>query len=166
MKLKALFHFLFFVVLVCAVWIASVQSKPSRTPTTRQATKRRAIKPPNRTKYQQKSAAALWNAARPVSKKYGCLRCHSTDGTDGMGPTLLGLHGTYATLHDGKKRLRNRAFFRQKIKFSSRLELAGNRNIMPNYESISDKELHALVEWIVSLRRKAGKRRGQKAGKK
>ena len=91
--------------------------------------------------------------AQPVSKKYGCLRCHSIDGTDGLGPTLLGIYNTMATLHDGKKRLRDRAFLRFKIKYSARLELAGNRNIMPNYESITDKELNALVEWIVSLKK-------------
>lgn len=86
-------------------------------------------------------------------KRHGCFLCHSTDGTDGVGPTIKGIYGKDALMADGTKRKRDEAFLRQKILRSDTLDLAGDRNVMPQYEgALSPRDLDDILAYLRSLR--------------
>ncbi|TNE45494.1 MAG: c-type cytochrome [Deltaproteobacteria bacterium] len=139
---------------VCLGSIASLGAPTSQPTSQRQRTRRappsRATsKPPS---LMQKVQTDRHRQAKTMFRKHGCWLCHSLDGTDGLGPTLAGLYKTVATLHNGKKVLRDRAYFRAKIRNSASLELVGNRNNMPLYQNtFTTSQLNLLVEWLVTL---------------
>ncbi|MCB9642139.1 MAG: c-type cytochrome [Myxococcales bacterium] len=79
--------------------------------------------------------------------------CHTLTGEDSLGPTLKGIYGQLALLADGKKRLRDDAYFRQKIRRSDTIELAGDRNVMPIYkDTFSKQQLDDIIAFLKHLR--------------
>lgn len=111
-----------------------------RSPTT-VLTRKKPASPPSR-----------WQHAISIYEKKGCHLCHTLDGTDSLGPSLLGLYNTQAILHNGRKILRNKAYYFAKIQDSSALELEGNRNVMPIYrDGLTSSELQTLVDWLITL---------------
>ncbi|GEM_PF-4348608 len=86
-------------------------------------------------------------------QKHGCAMCHTFTGEDSLGPTLKGIYGRPAMLASGKPILRNHAYFRQKILRSDSLELAGDRNVMPNYSTVlSTQHLNDIIAFLQHLK--------------
>ncbi len=143
--------------LCCFVCLGAERSlaAPSTQPASRTQASKTSPQPKaasNEPSSQPKRQANGHVQAKMMFRKHGCWLCHSVDGSDGLGPTLVGLYQTMATLHTGKKILRNRAYFLTKIRDSSSLELAGNRNNMPLYkDTFTPSQLKVLVEWLITL---------------
>ncbi|WP_158083018.1 redoxin domain-containing protein [Methyloprofundus sedimenti] len=63
----------------------------------------------------QDGELAAVRRGRRLADQRGCLTCHSSDGTQGMGPSWKGLAGSTAQLTDGRSVLRDRAYLTRAI---------------------------------------------------
>ena len=84
----------------------------------------------------------------------GCTACHSDDGSDGVGPTWLGIAGTERPLDDGSSVLADAPYLLESIVNPDVKIVAGYAGgLMPqNFgDTLSEQELSALVTYIESL---------------
>ncbi|MFC2023368.1 cytochrome c oxidase subunit II [Chloroflexota bacterium] len=87
-----------------------------------------------------------------VAEFQGCLSCHSTDGSDLVGPTWRGLFGSERPLADGTTVVADEDYVIASIMHPEEQAVAGFPMIMPIYETVlSEDELQGLVEYIKSL---------------
>jgi cytochrome c oxidase subunit 2 len=88
-----------------------------------------------------------------VAELAGCTSCHSVDGSEGNGPTWLGLYGREETLDDGSTVVVDDDYLHRSIVEPGAQITAGFANIMPpTYgETLSEEEIGLLVEYIESL---------------
>lgn len=89
-----------------------------------------------------------------LANKYGCFRCHTTDGTPHIGPTWAGDFGTRVLLKSGKKVEVDAAYITRSIMDPMVQVRAGFKPVMPTYQGlISSGEVGAIVEYIRSLQK-------------
>jgi cytochrome c oxidase subunit 2 len=82
----------------------------------------------------------------------GCLSCHSTDGSQKVGPTWLGLFGSERQLEDGSTVLADEAYLRTSIVDPGAQIVTGYSPIMPDaYDFLTKEEVNAVIEYIKSL---------------
>lgn len=83
----------------------------------------------------------------------GCTACHSTDGSELVGPTWLGIAGTERPIEGGGTVLANREYLDQSIVDPAVLIVAGFPDVMPKTfgDTLSDDEINALIDYIESL---------------
>lgn len=89
-----------------------------------------------------------------VADSAGCFQCHSTDGSDGVGPSWLGIAGTERPLEDGSSVLADSAYLLESIVDPEVKIVAGYAGgLMPaNFgDTLTEAELTALVVYIESL---------------
>ncbi len=86
---------------------------------------------------------ALWYSA----EGFGCVSCHSTDGTPGVGPTWLGIYGRQEALDDGTTVTVDDAYIRESIYDPNAKLVAGFAAAMPqNYEQLfAEKQAEILA---------------------
>jgi cytochrome c oxidase subunit 2 len=87
-------------------------------------------------------------------KEKGCISCHSTDGSELVGPTFKCLIGrTEKVVRNGKEITVtvNDAYVRHYIRHPNVDEVKGYPPIMPHIP-ITDAELNAIVKWLETLR--------------
>jgi cytochrome c oxidase subunit 2 len=91
-----------------------------------------------------------------IATSRGCVSCHTTDGSKSTGPTWKGLYGATVILEDDKKVTANDAYLRESMLQPSAKTVKGfqkglmETTIKPN--SLSDKEVRALIEYIKTFR--------------
>ncbi|MDA7868288.1 cytochrome c [Akkermansiaceae bacterium] len=96
-----------------------------------------------------KSATA--KAGEQVFGAYGCIACHSTDGSKGHGPSLRGLAGSTRDIEGGESILADAAYLTESIKVPNAKTAKGfPPGYMPPYQ-LKDKEIESLVLYIQSL---------------
>jgi cytochrome c oxidase subunit II len=86
-----------------------------------------------------------------VADERGCLACHSTDGTSGVGPTFKGLWGSKVTMADGTTRVVDDDFVRSMILHPSATPVKGFEPVMPEFQ-LNDLEIEELVQYLKELR--------------
>lgn len=101
---------------------------------------------------------ALSESAHPgehLAKVEGCLKCHTTDGTNtARAPSLKGLYGsTIKVTRYGKPTtvVADEAYIRQSIKYSSTWVVEGYVDSMPPYDDLSEETLEGLISYIKYL---------------
>lgn len=107
----------------------------------------------------QPEAAAPEAAVDPVARgqalaqQYGCIACHSTDGSQLVGPTWLGLYGEEVALADGSVVVADDEYLRLAILEPGAQLVAGYQNVMPAIykDQLSDEDVEALIAYIKSL---------------
>ena len=78
-----------------------------------------------------------------------CFVCHTLDGSAGLGPTFLGLHGSTETLTDGTTVEVDDNFLRESILEPGATIVEGYENQMPaSYTDLTERELSALIAFI------------------
>ncbi len=85
---------------------------------------------------------------------YGCLACHSTDGTAIVGPTWQGLFGSQVKLTDGTSVTADEAYIQNSILKPNAQVVAGFQpSIMPqNFADIlSEDQINQIIAFIKSL---------------
>jgi len=87
---------------------------------------------------------------RQVAQDYGCLACHSLDGSRGVGPTWQGVWGTEEALADGSTVTVDAAYIRESILQPQAKVTEGFQPIMPPFQ-LGDAEIDAVVALIESL---------------
>lgn len=80
-----------------------------------------------------------------------CNACHSTDGTDLVGPTFAGLYGAEREFTDGTSQVADEDYIIESIVEPGALIVEGYDNVMAAYTHLSESELQSLVEFIRSL---------------
>ncbi|GFO54968.1 cytochrome c oxidase subunit 2 [Geomonas sp. Red276] len=94
-------------------------------------------------------------AAHEVFEKFGCLGCHSTDGSQKVGPTFKGLYGSKVKVTRGEKKetvTADDAYLTESIKTPAAAIVEGFPPVMPAPEGITDAQVKAVVEYIKGLK--------------
>lgn len=78
-----------------------------------------------------------------------CQQCHSTDGTPGIGPTVLNLYGSTETMVDGETVQVDDNYLRESILEPGARIVEGYQNVMPpTYGSLSERQVSGLIAYI------------------
>jgi cytochrome c oxidase subunit 2 len=85
-----------------------------------------------------------------LAQQRGCLACHSTDGTRGVGPSWKGMFGRVETLADGSTITAADAYLRESITDPGAKLVEGYPPVMSAYP-FSDDDLDALLAYFISL---------------
>jgi cytochrome c oxidase subunit 2 len=97
--------------------------------------------------------ASLVDQGRRLAAEYGCLKCHSVDGTAHIGPTWLDLYRKREKLADGSTVLADEAYLTESMMDPGARIVAGYKNVMPTFQGrIPGPEIAAILEFIKSLR--------------
>jgi len=98
-------------------------------------------------------ATDLATTGEKLATDYGCLRCHTVDGTPHLGPTWKGLYGSRVPLSNGTTVLADDAYLTESMMDPTAKLHAGYPALMPTFLGrLSGPEAAAIVEYIRSLR--------------
>ncbi len=96
---------------------------------------------------------SLPEQGRRLSSEYGCLKCHTVDGTRHIGPTWLDLYKKTERLEGGKVVVADEGYLTESMMDPRAKIVAGYQAVMPTYQGkIPAPEVAAIVEFIKSLR--------------
>lgn len=88
-----------------------------------------------------------------LTQTRGCLACHSSDGSERVGPSWRGRWGTQITTEDGRSLRVDAVYVRRSLVDPSADRVAGFDAQMPSYAGIlTDEEIEDLIAYIASLR--------------
>jgi cytochrome c oxidase subunit 2 len=87
------------------------------------------------------------------AQQFGCLACHSSDGSELAGPTWLGIFGSEEPLGDGTSVIVDRAYIIKSIREPGTQIVDGYQNIMPAGigASLTDEQIEDVIAFIESL---------------
>jgi cytochrome c2 len=85
-----------------------------------------------------------------VSTDYGCIACHTVDGSPGVGPSWLGMWGRTETLSDGSTVVVDEDYFVDSILNPGRDLVAGYPNVMLR-AFVQEEEVIDLMAFARSL---------------
>jgi cytochrome c oxidase subunit 2 len=86
-----------------------------------------------------------------IARNNGCIACHSTNGTAGVGPTWKGIYMSTVTLTNGKTAVVDRDFLVRAIKDPEADIEVGSKVKMP-IKPLSDADVQKIVDYIISLK--------------
>jgi len=90
-------------------------------------------------------------AAVGLLESYGCVGCHSLDGTDGAGPTLHGIYGKerrVADVNGTREIMVDEAYLRRAI-LEPDVEMVEGYEGMPSYkEEMPDRDLDVIIRYL------------------
>ncbi len=88
------------------------------------------------------------------ANQYGCLSCHSLDGSKLVGPTWLGLFGSEVRLADGRTVIADEAYIIESIRNPGAAIVEGYPNVMPAAlgQELSDERIQDIIAFIKTLR--------------
>ncbi len=82
----------------------------------------------------------------------GCVSCHSTDGSEKIGPSFKGLYGREETMTDGSTIVADANYIRESILDPGAKIVQGYQNQMVSYEGrLSDDDISDIIEYIKTL---------------
>lgn len=89
-----------------------------------------------------------------LAQQFGCLACHSTDGTVIVGPSWKGLFGHEVELEDGTTVIADYAYLYESIRDPGAKITAGFQNLMPPNiaADMTDEQIDDVIAFIESLR--------------
>jgi len=95
----------------------------------------------------------LASTGQKLAADYGCLRCHTVDGTPHLGPSWKGMYGSTIPLSDGTQVIADDAYLTESMMDPTAKLHAGYPPLMPTFLGrLSGPEAAAIVEYIRSLR--------------
>jgi cytochrome c oxidase subunit II len=97
--------------------------------------------------------ATMIEEGRKLAESAGCFKCHSTDGSQHIGPTWLDLYMRKETLQGGQIQLADEAYITESMMDPKAKQVHGYQLVMPSYHGrLEGPESAAIVEYIKSLR--------------
>jgi len=107
---------------------------------------------------KDQQAAALAAAQTPEARgetlitQNGCLGCHTIDGSDGQGPTWLGLYGSTVVLSDGTVVTADDAYIKESILDPQAKIVAGFETVlMPTFD-FTDEQIADIIAYLGTLK--------------
>jgi cytochrome c oxidase subunit 2 len=87
------------------------------------------------------------------AQQYGCLACHSKDGSELAGPTWSGIFGSDEPLDDGTSVIVDRNYIIKSIREPGIQIVSGYQNIMPAgiASDMTDEQIEDVIAFIESL---------------
>jgi cytochrome c oxidase subunit 2 len=87
-------------------------------------------------------------------QQFGCIACHSTDGSDQIGPSWKGLYGKQETMADGSTIVVDEAYIIESIIDPQASIVMGFENILmpPTGIGMSEEQISDVIAFIESLR--------------
>lgn len=89
-------------------------------------------------------------AGRKALDDQGCTSCHTTDGGEGIGPTLAGLYGSTVELEDGTEVTADEEYLTRSIEDPGADVVAGYNDIMP-VRRVPGDQVADIVEYLRAL---------------
>jgi cytochrome c oxidase subunit 2 len=88
------------------------------------------------------------------AQQYGCVACHSADGSKGVGPTWKGLYDSQVTLEDGSQVTADETYLQESIHQPGAKIVQGFTNIMPASiaANMTDQQISDVIDYIKSLK--------------
>ena len=100
--------------------------------------------------------ASLAEKGEELSNTYGCVSCHSIDGTRSVAPTWKGLYGSVVHFDDETSAVAGIAYLTESIKDPSAKTVKdfpnGLMETVIKRGSVPDDEVKALIAYIEALR--------------
>ncbi len=97
--------------------------------------------------------SSLVEQGKLVAEKYLCMKCHTVDGSQHIGPTWLDLYRKHERLSDGSTVVADEAYLTESMMDPNAKIVAGYPPVMPTYQGqMSPPEVAAVLEFIKSLR--------------
>ena len=97
--------------------------------------------------------ASLSSEGERVAARYGCLRCHTVDGSPHIGPTFAGMYGADVPLRGGGRALADVPYLTESMMDPAVKIHEGFEPVMPSYQGyLAPPEVSALVEYIKALK--------------
>lgn len=87
---------------------------------------------------------------KSLAQDYGCMACHSTNGSAGVGPTWKGLYGSQVTLETGETVTVDRDYLVRAITDPAADVPQGTKVPMP-VNRVPDEDVQKIVDYIISL---------------
>lgn len=99
-------------------------------------------------------AGAAAERGKALAQQYGCLSCHSIDGSALVGPTWKGLFGSTRTFQDGSTAVADEAYLRTSILDPGAQVVEGFPDIMPKTfkDQLTEDQIQDIIEFIKTLR--------------
>jgi cytochrome c oxidase subunit 2 len=87
------------------------------------------------------------------AQQFGCIACHTLDGSQGVGPTWSGLFDSERLLEDGTTVIANDQYLRESILNPGAKIVDGYQNIMPSNfsDQMDDEKIDDVIAFIKSL---------------
>lgn len=86
-----------------------------------------------------------------IAQENACMSCHTTDGSELIGPTWQNVYGHEVSLEDGSTVTADEDYLRESIVEPSAKVVEGFPPTMVPYDYLSDSEINSLIEYIKSL---------------
>ena len=87
-----------------------------------------------------------------LAKDQGCLGCHSTDGSELVGPSFQAILGRKTKIDGAGEITVDAVYLRRSITHPGAQIVEGFPPIMPAYDQLSDAELQALVDYLQGVK--------------
>ncbi len=104
--------------------------------------------------YQSKAEAGAAPGGLDLLKRAGCLGCHSTDGTKGIGPTFKGLFGSSQTVVTARRKRTmtvDAAYIKFYVRNPNSDRIPGYEPVMPKLP-VTDDDLDKIIAFLESLK--------------
>jgi mono/diheme cytochrome c family protein/DNA-binding beta-propeller fold protein YncE len=102
---------------------------------------------------QAAAATPLVEQGRRLAEAFGCIACHSADGSARAGPTWKGLFGQRVEFANGSDAVADEAYIRAHLRPHPNAVVRGFAGGMPDYTGlVTPDQAAALVEYIRSVR--------------
>lgn len=88
---------------------------------------------------------------KTIAQENACNACHTTDGSEMVGPTWQNLFGSERTLENGETVTADEDYIRESIVNPSAEVVEGFPPSMTPYDFLSESEIESLIEYIKSL---------------
>jgi len=87
-------------------------------------------------------------------QQFGCVACHSLDGSESIGPTWKGIYGNSEMLEDGSTVLVERDYLFKSVRNPGIQIVAGFKNVMPENiaADMTDEQIEDVIAFIESLK--------------
>jgi cytochrome c oxidase subunit 2 len=105
--------------------------------------------------YQREPDEEEAAGAEKLLTQYGCIGCHSLDGSKSVGPTFQGLFGREVTVEKGGETqtlAADEEYIRESIRQPKAAIVRGFPPVMPDFADLTEEELEAIVDYIKELR--------------
>lgn len=89
---------------------------------------------------------------KQLAQEQACMSCHSTDGTEMVGPSWQGLFGSQEQLADGSTVEVDENYLRESMLNPGAKIVEGYQNVMPSVQGqLNDEQINAIIEYIKTL---------------
>jgi cytochrome c oxidase subunit 2 len=92
-------------------------------------------------------------AGEKFYQRYGCITCHSIDGTKNTGPSFKGIWGHAVKFRNAPEQTVDENYIRESILEPSKKIVEGYSDQMPTFKGvIKDEDISAIIEFIKTLK--------------